>query len=804
MNHEDLLQERLEMLEAGQPLDACLAGLPSELAEALQMAVVLREEIVPVLAAPTAAQQRAGVVALASQTLTMPAPTLGERIAAWFKARTATEWVFTAVMAPALTVLLVALIFNAFRNPTTQPVVSEDPTAEVATTGQEPEVEVEVAPPTAAPTAVAASEEAAPVAEVAAERTGFLAFLPMASNPLETDPTTAALERTQGVVEVQTATGDWVSVGHLAAMQAGQRVRTGPFSAATLTFFDGSQAILSAESELSIDQLNALRPADGYRTVVLTQWEGQSEHHVEHRGDGGSRYEVQNPDGTGIARGTVFQVIVLKNKAARYIVLEGRVDVTNINITVSVLAGQITTIFSGQSPSTPAFRVTGEGEVSQIGEIWIVGGQSFTTDENTIIIGNPQVGDLAYVEGHLASNGDRVADRITLLQNAPSQHFTLQGEVTSIAADTWVIAGQTISVTTATLIVGEPAVGDIVRVSGRITADTAFVAESIVPVTNVPGLPFSFVGVLESQADNEWVISGATIAIDDETSIMAGLEIGDTVRVIGFILDDNRWLATSIVWVANPSDSTFLITGLVESLEPWQVAGLSFETRPWTTIGDDIALGDRVQVSGIILEDGTWVASEIVKLDGLPSNIIILIGTLTSMEPWSINDLPLLVTETTLIGEVVVGDTVQAVIEILPNGDWVAQSILPLAIGTPTGCFYVNAVVLGINGTELRLQHWPTISLEGVQVQGDLVPNSVILIHICISADGTIIVIGDVVVITIIIIVLPGSPTAPPSGGETVICHRPPGNPDNSKTMTASGGSLQAHLGHGDTLGPCP
>ena len=37
-----------------------------------------------------------------------------------------------------------------------------------------------------------------------------------------------------------------------------------------------------------------------------------------------------------------------------------------------------------------------------------------------------------------------------------------------------------------------------------------------------------------------------------------------------------------------------------------------------------------------------------------------------------------------------------------------------------------------------------------------------------------------------------------------VICHIPPGNPDNAKTKTIPTSAWPAHKAHGDTLGPCP
>jgi HYR domain/Putative Ig domain len=44
------------------------------------------------------------------------------------------------------------------------------------------------------------------------------------------------------------------------------------------------------------------------------------------------------------------------------------------------------------------------------------------------------------------------------------------------------------------------------------------------------------------------------------------------------------------------------------------------------------------------------------------------------------------------------------------------------------------------------------------------------------------------------------------SGNNThvTICHIPPGNPSNAHTITVSQNAVQAHLNHGDILGPCP
>lgn len=40
--------------------------------------------------------------------------------------------------------------------------------------------------------------------------------------------------------------------------------------------------------------------------------------------------------------------------------------------------------------------------------------------------------------------------------------------------------------------------------------------------------------------------------------------------------------------------------------------------------------------------------------------------------------------------------------------------------------------------------------------------------------------------------------------GLVTICHRPPGNPDNARTITVGTNASAAHLAHGDCCGPCP
>jgi outer membrane biosynthesis protein TonB len=47
------------------------------------------------------------------------------------------------------------------------------------------------------------------------------------------------------------------------------------------------------------------------------------------------------------------------------------------------------------------------------------------------------------------------------------------------------------------------------------------------------------------------------------------------------------------------------------------------------------------------------------------------------------------------------------------------------------------------------------------------------------------------------------TPTPKPKDKKITICHIPPGNPFNAHTITVGESAVQAHLDHGDYLGPC-
>jgi hypothetical protein len=267
------------------------------------------------------------------------------------------------------------------------------------------------------------------------------------------------------------------------------------------------------------------------------------------------------------------------------------------------------------------------------------------------------------------------------------------------------------------------------------------------------------------------------------------------------VVDDNG------DWVPVAGDSTFELTAELESLDPWTVAGQTLETNESTDIEDGLQVGDMVHVRGLILDDGTWVAYSIERAEAETQPIIILIGVVSSVDPWVVNGITLNVTETTNIqGTITVGMLVRVEILLLPDGTWQVLSIAPLGdiIEVPE-CATVIATVVAVNGNEVQFLGWPSITLsEDVVIEGGgdavtLSPNQNVIVVVCPSEEGQI-----VIVQIIIINITPGEDVGTPAEGEKVlVCHKP-NSKKGGKTLSISSSAVPAHLGHGDTLGPCP
>ncbi|MCI0553257.1 MAG: DUF5666 domain-containing protein [Anaerolineae bacterium] len=255
--------------------------------------------------------------------------------------------------------------------------------------------------------------------------------------------------------------------------------------------------------------------------------------------------------------------------------------------------------------------------------------------------------------------------------------------------------------------------------------------------------------------------------------------------------------------------STFELVGALEGMDPWVIAGTTVETNESTQIEEGLQVGDLVRVRGTILEDGTWLAYSIELAEEQIDPIIVLIGTVDSIDPWVVNGITLNVTADTIItGEITPGMLVRVEILLLEDGTWEVLSITPLGDVTETeGCITVVATVVSVTEDEIQFLGWPSMPLgSDVTIEGGdesegviLSLNQPVLVVLCPSD-------GQIVIIQIIVIIIDFPPddggTEPPTEGERVlVCHKPN---KNAHTLSLPSSAVPAHLGHGDTLGPCP
>ncbi len=754
MNEQhDRLQQRLERLEADEPLDAVGHGLAPGETQLIRLAAALRNLAFPALSAQQVARQRAKLLHAARKGQHMNTNPINpsQPTFRWRRLWPAAAAGLAAVLGCGLLVTstLGGAMWLSRRN------AGEQVGRQANTAGAQ--------------------------AQVPAVTLG---------------PQQAEVRDVRGSVELQAADGQWqpVAAGHLLA--AGQRLRTQALSSATLAFYDGSQARLGPSSEVTVDAVDA--PDGGPRVVLLTQWTGESQHDVVPSEHPDSRYEVVTPSGSGAAKGTVFSVLVTPTLLTYFGVSEGAVAVTGLDVTVIVVAGQVTYIPLGQEPAEPVFRITGQGEVLAIGETWDIGGQIFQTHAETLIFGSPRVGDWVAVEARLAADGTRVADRIILLRPQSVNIVEFRGPVQAIGLTEWVIAGRSVGVDQYTQIDPGIEVNDLVEVTAGVTAEGVFWAKHIQRLESA--LPdFRFAGRVDSRSDVLWVVSGISVTVNAETEIAEELKVGDAVLVTGYI-DDNTWLATRIEPLAT-TVNTFEFVGRVQDMDPWTVSGVTLAISDTTDIDTEITVGDLVKVEGVITAEGVWLAYEIRLFEVSAQLPFEFIGQVTSIAPWMVGGLPLTVDERTEIkGDITVGEMVKVKGWILADGTWLATEIKHTGLhrGQFKGCFAVASVVRSMEAGQIVLLDGTALAIvDGLNVEGELQVASVIVYTMCLNPSGPVTIVSIVVLYQLDEVPAIWLPPAPEVGEKVIVCHK-------GRTNSVNRSALPAHLGHGDTVGPCP
>ena len=305
-----------------------------------------------------------------------------------------------------------------------------------------------------------------------------------------------------------------------------------------------------------------------------------------------------------------------------------------------------------------------------------------------------------------------------------------------------------------------------------------------------------------------WLIIVGYLGIITSMLACAAIGIGSTDVQVGTIQVDNGEVEI-VDENGNPvpvaGQSTFELVGALEGMDPWVIAGTTVQTNELTQIAEGLQVGNLVRVRGTILEDGTWLAYSIEPAEEQTDPIIILIGTVDSVDPWVVNGITLIVTADSIItGDITVGTLVRVEILLLEDGTWEVLSITPLEDVTEIdGCLNVVATVVSVTDDEIQFLGWPSlplgadVTIEGLDEGVVLSTNQPVLVVMCPSD-------GQIVIVQIIVIVVtppPDQGEVPTEGEKVLVCHKPD---KNAHTLSLPQSAVPAHLGHGDILGPCP
>ncbi len=147
------------------------------------------------------------------------------------------------------------------------------------------------------------------------------------------------------------ADGAWTAVTDTQIVTSADAVRTDATGQAVLTFFTGTQAEITPNSELEVSSFETA--ADGSTTITLKQISGQTLHRVAQMADSNSRYEVDTPVAMITVRGTEFGIAVAEDGATQVKVTTGTVRVDAGGQQIDVTPGQALKVDANAVPGTP-------------------------------------------------------------------------------------------------------------------------------------------------------------------------------------------------------------------------------------------------------------------------------------------------------------------------------------------------------------------------------------------------------------------------------------------------------------------
>ncbi len=179
--------------------------------------------------------------------------------------------------------------------------------------------------------------------------------------------------------------------------------------------------------------------------------------------------------------------------------------------------------------------------------------------------------------------------------SAPADQFSGSGRIRGLNGDTWIIAGVPVTISGQTDLVGDPQVGDFVRVTGRILTEGAWMADEIAATTEAVET-FRFSGSLNALDAQNWLVGGSLIVVDENTILDGEFSLGDRVRVTFTVESGGVWLALNIESLDRADPPTPTATA-----DPEAQPSLSFEPDELMILG----CGRSFDFAGILVNRGS-------------------------------------------------------------------------------------------------------------------------------------------------------------------------------------------------------
>jgi hypothetical protein len=230
----------------------------------------------------------------------------------------------------------------------------------------------------------------------------------------------------------------------------------------------------------------------------------------------------------------------------------------------------------------------------------------------------------------------------------PSREVKLRfkGRIEAINDSTWIVGGQALRIDAQTRIFDQEqqaALGALATVLAVRQVDGSLLALEIMTEREppTPDQPFEFQGLIESYGPTQWVVGGYRCAITADTLIVGSPLQGLLAEVKAVRQADGSLRATHIVVTAAVEEVQFEGSIRVLSAAAWTVDETVVRIDAQTVISGEPAVGDTVEVQGLLLPDGAVLARRIVvQMPPMATQTPPLSGSSSDITPTALPEAP--------------------------------------------------------------------------------------------------------------------------------------------------------------------